>query len=123
MTCRATSYNNKMGFSTSETVDIAANTTSANLLSGDINEFVSVPSQVNLFAVSSAREMRITMFADSDVAVDDQPIINIGTSLDKSAHLIDSFLVQGGTRLNLRIRNTGTATTIDTLTGVEVNPL
>lgn len=112
-----------MGYSTSETVDIAANTTSANLLSGDINEFVTVASQVNLFAVSSAREMRITMLADSDVAVDDQPIINIGTTLDKGAHLIDSFLVSAGTRLALRIRNTGSATTIDTLTGVEVNPL
>jgi len=112
-----------MAFSSSETVDIAANTTSANLLSGDINEFVTVPSQVNLFAVASAREMRITMLADSDVAVDDQPIVSIGTSLDKSQHLVDSFLVGAGTRLALRIRNTGTATTIDTLTGVEVNPL
>jgi len=112
-----------MAYSTSETVDIAANTTSSNLLSGDINEFVTVPSQVNLFAVASAREMTITMLADSDVAVDDQPIVAIGTSLDKSQHLVDSFLVSAGTRLALRIRNTGAATTIDTLTGVEVNPI
>ena len=112
-----------MGYSTSSTVNLAADSTTANLLSGDINEFVTVPSQVNLFAVASAREMRITMLADSDVAVDDQPIVAIGTSLDKSQHLVDSFLVSAGTRLALRIRNTGTATTIDTLTGVEVNPL
>jgi len=112
-----------MSYSTSETVDIAANTTSANLLSGDINEFVTVASQVNLFAVASAREINVTMLADSDVAVDDQPIVTIGTSLDKSQHLVDSFLVSAGTRLNLRVRNTGTATTIDILTGIEVNPL
>lgn len=112
-----------MSYSTSNTIDIAANTTSANLLSGDINEFVTVNSQVNLFAVASAADIKITMLADSDVAVDDQQIVAIGTTLDKSQHLVDSFLVSAGTRLALRIRNDSAATTTDILTGVEVNPI
>lgn len=112
-----------MGYSTSSTVDLAADTTSANLLSGDINEFVTVPSQVNLFAVTSALGVNITMLADSDVAVDDQPIVAVGTSIDKSQHLVDSFLVSAGTRLALRIRETAGVATADILTGVEVNPL
>ena len=112
-----------MGYSTSSTVNLAADSTSANLLSGDINEFVTVPSQVNLFAVTSALGVNVTMLADSDVAVDDQAIIAVGTTLDKSQHLVDSFLVAAGTRLNLRIRETASVATADILTGVEVNPL
>lgn len=112
-----------MSYSTNNEVDLAANSTTANLLSGDINEFVTVPSQVNLFAVSSAAGINITMLADSDVAIDDQEIVSIGTSLDKSQHLVDSFLVGAGTRLALRLRNTTATATIDILTGIEVNPL
>jgi len=112
-----------MSFSSSNTVNLGANAKSANLLSGDINEFVTVASQVNLFAVSSAIGTNITMLADSDVAVDDQEIVAIGTSLDKSQHLIDSFLVAAGTRLALTLRDTSGAATNDILTGVEVNPL
>lgn len=112
-----------MGFSTSNTVNLGANATGANLLAGDINEFVTVPSQVNLFAVSSAAGTNITALADSDVAVDDQEIIAIGTSLDKSQHLVDSFLVGAGTRLAVRLRDTSGAATNDILVGVEVNPL
>jgi len=112
-----------MGWSSQVTTNLAANTTTANLLSGDINEFVTVASQVNIFATSSAAGTNITALADSDVAVDDQEIINIGTSMDKSQALVDSFLVAPGTRLSLRLRDTSGASTNDILTGVEVNPL
>lgn len=112
-----------MGYSTNNQVNLGANATSANLLSGDINEFVTVPSQVNIFAVSSAIGTNITVLADSDVAVDDQEILGIGTTLDKSQHLVDSFLVGAGTRLVLRLRDTSGAATNDILTGVEVNPI
>jgi len=112
-----------MGYSTSSTVNLAADSTTANLLSGDINEFVTVPSQVNLFATTSALGVNVTMLADSDVAVDDQPIVSVGTTIDKSQALVDSFLVAAGTRLVLRLRETAGVATADILTGVEVNPL
>lgn len=112
-----------MAYSTSNTVNLGANATSANLLAGDINEFVTVNSQVNIFAASSAIGTNITVLADSDVAVDDQEILSIGTSLDKSQHLVDSFLVSAGTRLAIRLRDTSGAATNDILVGVEVNPI
>lgn len=112
-----------MGYSTSNTVNLGANATSGNLLSGDINEFVTVPSQVNIFAVVSAVGTNMTVLADSDVAVNDQEILSIGTSLDKSQHLVDSFLVSAGTRLAITLRDTSGAATNDILVGVEVNPL
>ncbi len=112
-----------MGYSTSNTVNLGANAKSANLLSGDINEFVTVPSQVNIFAVSSAAGTNLTVLADSDVAIDDQEILGIGTSLDKSQHLADSFLVAAGTRLAIFLRDTTGAATNDILVGVEVNPV
>lgn len=112
-----------MPYSTQNTVNLAANSKSSNLLSGDINEFVSVDSQINIYAVSSAIATNITVLADSDVAVDDQEILPVGTTLNKSDHLLDSFAVGGGTRLALFLRDTSGAATNDILTGVEVLPI
>lgn len=95
----------------------------ANILSGDVNEFVSQDSLVNIFAISSAVGVRVSVFADSDLAIDDKEIVNIGTTLDKSAHLLDSFPVSAGTRLSLFLRETNVAATTDVITGVEVLPL
>lgn len=112
-----------MPYSTNNQVNLGANAKSANLLSGDINEFVPVDSQVNIYAVSSAVGTNITVLADSDVAVDDQEILPVGTTLNKSDHLLDSFAVGGGTRLAIFLRDTSGAATNDILTGVEVLPL
>jgi len=112
-----------MPYSTNFQLNLGANTKSANLLSGDINEFVPVDSQVNIYAVSSAVGTNITVLADSDVAVDDQEIVAIGTTLNKSDHLLDSFTVGGGTRLAIFLRDVSGAATNDINTGVEVLPL
>lgn len=112
-----------MPYSSFLTTDIAANTKGANLLSGDVNEFVQSPSLVNVYAISSATGIRISMFADSDIAVDDKEIVPIGTTLDKSAHLVDSFMVAAGTRLAGFLRNTTAVATTDIITGFEVLPL
>jgi len=112
-----------MPYSSFENANVTASVKTANILAGDINEFVPVRSQVNIFAASSAAGVNITILADSDVAIDDKEIINIGTTLNKSDHLLDSFLVEAGTRLALFLREVdGTATT-DVLTGVEVLPV
>ena len=112
-----------MPYSSFENANLTASTKTANLLAGDINEFVPEASQINIYAVASAAGVNITILADSDVAIDDKEIIGIGTTLDKSQHLLDSFTVAAGTRLALFLREVdGTATT-DVLTGVEVLPL
>lgn len=103
--------------------NLGANTKSANILSGDINEFVSVDSAVTVYSIASATGVRLTCYADSDIAIDDKEIPNIATSLDKSAHLLDSFIVAGGTRLAIFLRETAGVATTDMLTGVEVIPI
>lgn len=112
-----------MPYSSFENANVTASAKTANILSGDINEFVPQMSRVNVYAVSSAANVNISMFADSDIAIDDKEIVAIGTTLDKSQHLQDSFVVAAGTRLALFLRETAGTATTDVLTGVEVLPL
>lgn len=106
-----------------ENANLAASTKTANILAGDINEFVPYPAVVNVYAVSSASNVNINVLADSDVAIDDKEIVAIGTTLNRSDHMIDSFAVGAGTRLALTLRETGAVATTDVLTAVEIVPL
>ncbi len=110
-------------FSTAEEANLAANARTTNRLAGDINEFVTMPSVINVYAVSSAADVNLSMFADSDIAIEDKEIVAIGTTLDKSQHLLDSFAVGAGTRLSLFLRTTSAVATTDVLWGIEVLPL
>lgn len=105
------------------TINATASVKTANLLAGDINEFIPTDSIVTVSAVASAIAINLTILADSDVAVDDKEIINIGTTLNASDHVIDTFAVAGGTRLALFLRETAAVGTVDILTKVEVQPL
>ena len=90
---------------TNET-SIAANTTSANLLAGDINEFLGRASVVSLFCTSAAVGVRAQLLVGSDVVIDDQPI----SDANRFPITPDDFLSRGGgfpgDRLTLRFRNT-----------------
>lgn len=110
-------------YSSFNNANLTASTKTANILSGDINEFVKQDSRVNVYGVSSASGVRINVLADGDVAVDDKEIVAIGTTLDKSQHLIDSFAVFAGTRLAATLRETAAVATTDVLTGFEILPL
>lgn len=102
--------------------NLAASTKTANILSGDINEFVPQRAMVSIYAISSASGIRMTMLASSDVAIDDKEIVAIGTSLSVPDHLVDSFAVAPGTRLSLTLRETAAVATTDVLIAVEVTP-
>lgn len=112
-----------MPYSMFNQANLSASTKTANILSGDVNEFIGSTSRVNIYAVSSASGVNIQVMADSDVAIDDKEVVNIGTTLDKSQHLLDSFVVAPGTRLSATLRETAGAATTDVLLGVEVLPL
>lgn len=103
--------------------NLTASTKTANILAGDVVEFVPYKALVKVYSVSSAIGANMTIMADSDVAVDDKEILGIGTTLDKSAHLIDSFMVAPGTRLAIFLRETAAAATTDVATHVEVLPI
>lgn len=103
--------------------NIAANTRTANIIAGDPNEFLAYPALVTVYQVSSASSVRTSIYADTDVVVDDKEILAIGTTLDTSAHLVAQFEVEAGTRLSVFLRETGGVATTDILTLVNIEPL
>lgn len=112
-----------MPSSTFYNANLTASTKTANVLSGDVNEFVPYDAIVRFYFVSSAIGVKVTVLADSDVVIDDKEISAIGTTLNKSDHLFDEFEVEAGTRLAVFLRETAAAATTDVYTGVEVVPV
>ena len=90
---------------TSTTV-VVANSTSLNLLAGDINEFLGRNSVVSLFCTGSAVGLRAQLLIGSAVVIDDQQI----SDANRFPITPDDFLSRGGgtpgDRLTLRFRNT-----------------
>lgn len=105
------------------TANQGALTKSANLLAGDTNEFIPYDASVRLTAVSSATGMRLSIFADTDLLVDDKEIPFIGTTLIDKDHVVDEFSVEAGTRLSVFGRETANVATTDYYLGVEITPL
>lgn len=102
--------------------NLTASTKTGNILSGDVNEFIPYDAIVRITQVSSAIGIKCSIFADSDLLVDDKEIPFIGTSLIDKDHVIDEFEVSAGTRLGIFLRETVAAGTTDVYTGVEVIP-
>jgi hypothetical protein len=105
------------------TANQGALTTSVNLLAGDVNEFVPYDAEIYITSVSSAIGMKLSVFADTDLIVDDKEIPFIGTTLVDKDHVIGSFVVEAGTRLAIRGRETANVATTDYYLGVEVVPV
>jgi len=85
---------------------IAANSTSANLLTGDINEFLGRAAVASLFCTGAAVGLRAQLLIGGDVVIDDQEI----SDANRFPITPDDFLSRGGgipgDRLTLRFRNT-----------------
>jgi len=85
---------------------VAADSTSANLLAGDINEFLGRAAVVSLFCTGSAIGLRAQLLIGQDVTIDDQRI----SDANRFPITPDDFLSRGGglpgDRLTLRFRNT-----------------
>jgi len=101
--------------------NLAALSKSANLLSGDVNEFITSEADVTFYVVSSAVGVRITIYADSDIIIDDKEILTIGTTIDTSAHLLCQFTCEPGTRLSYTLRETANVATTDVSVAVDVD--
>jgi len=102
--------------------NIAASTKSANILAGDINEFVTQRSMVSVYASASAIGAKVTLLASSDVAIDDKEIVSIASTVTVPDHLLDSFAVAAGTRLSLTYRETAAVSTNDVAFVIDVQP-
>lgn len=112
-----------MGRSSFNQANLSSGGKTANILAGDTNEFVERDSQVTLYMVSSASGIKATVLASSDVVIDDKEILPIGTSLAIPDHLTTTFMVRGGTRLFLTLRETASVGTTDVLIAMDVDPL
>jgi len=97
---------------TGSATSVAANTTTASLISGDY-EFVQ-KGKITLIAKNSATGSNVTLSVGGITLVNDQAIPYTGTAgtLDQVANLMVSQNIQGG-RVSFKIRNTtgGTLTT------------
>jgi len=84
---------------------ILADTTSVNLIAGDINEFLGRPSVVSLFCTGSAVGLRAQLLVGKDVVIDDQSI----SDANRFPITPDDFLSRGagmqGERITLRFHN------------------
>lgn len=105
------------------TANQAALSKSSNLLAGDVNEFIPYDAEIAIRSVSSAVGMRLSVFADSDLIVDDKEIPFIGTTLIDKDHVIDTFQVDAGTRLAITGRETANVATTDYYVSVEITPI
>jgi hypothetical protein len=108
-----------MGFSIVYDANRTALSKSANLFAGDVNEFVASPTNLTIYSVASAIGMRMTVFVDSDIVVDDKEIPFIGTTLVKKDHYMDTIPIDGG-RISVFLRETANVATTDTYVGIEV---
>jgi hypothetical protein len=105
-----------------KTANLASGTKSANVLAGDVNEFVPYDAEVKIRAVSSAIGIKLSLFADTDLLSDDKEIPYIGTSLIDKDHIVDEFFVEAGTRLSAFLRETASVSTTDIYFSVEITP-
>lgn len=87
------------------TTTVAANTTTANLLVGNISEFLGRPSIVNLFAAADLPGLLTTLLIGNDVTIDDQEM----SDANRFPQSPEDFLERGGgfqgDRLTLRLHN------------------
>lgn len=85
---------------------VAANTTTANILSGKMREFLEEASILRIGILGSAVGLRSTLIVGSEVIIDDQEL-PVGTTLPAFP---DQVIAEAGgfagDRITLRLRNT-----------------
>lgn len=88
-----------------DSLSVAANATSANVLSGQNGEFVQNPGAMALYATGSAIGLRVTMSVGGQLVIDDQAI-----GLQNRFPLVPDDFIGGaegmqGDRIIVRFRN------------------
>lgn len=102
--------------------NLTANSTSANLLAGNTFEFVTEESNVSIYAAANATGINMTILADGDVVMDDQPLVFIDTTPKVMIpdYFLTSFDVSAGTRLIIKLRETAGVSTTDTRIALDI---
>lgn len=95
--------------------NLTASTKTANLLANTDLAFAPDNGIIDLYAVSSAAGVNVEVGVGNVKMITDREIITIGTTLNKSDHLLGSFGVNAGDPLSLFFRETAAAGTTDVL--------
>lgn len=104
--------------------NLTASTKTGNLLADTDLAQLPYDAQISVYAVSSASGVNMEMGAGPDKVITDREILFIGTTVDKSAHLLtDPFIVAAGTNLSLFLRETAAVATTDVLIIIDATPL
>ena len=85
---------------------VAANSTTTNVLSGKIEEFLPGNSMVQLAIVAAAAGMQVSFIVGNRVMVDDQEISDANVFPIEPDHVISASPGVGGERLSLKLHNT-----------------
>jgi len=100
--------------------DQTANSISADQLANEKGRFVQPGDEVYLYVVSSAITEQISFGTANDTFIDFKGVSSVGTSLDKSAHLVGAFQPTMPGELSLKFRETGNVSTTDLIWSVEI---
>ena len=87
------------------TTTLAANTTSANLIAGQINEFLARPSVVSLFITADNPGLLATLLVGKDVVIDRQEVSDANRFPQTPEDFLDRGAGLGGERITLRLDN------------------
>ena len=88
-------------------VTLAANTQSANLAVGTLEEFITRPSLIRLSCVSSTLPANVTLVVGRQVLVLNQGLVTLGTTLSIKDHVLAEHVGLRG-RLTLVFISSGT---------------
>lgn len=101
---------------------VAANSTTTNRLTGNLNEFLGAMSIIALYIASAAPGLNVQLLISAEVIIDDEETSDI----NRFPQTPEDFLARGGgfpgDRLILRFRNT-TGAAIVTRWRLEIDPL
>jgi len=100
-----------------KTTNLLANTELANVPIGDSDVY-----EINVYAVSSAGGVNLTLQSAEQTLINDKEIVAIGTTLNTLDHSIGSFYAIGGAPLQLTLRETAAVGTTDVLLRIEAEP-
>tara|TARA_B100000749_G_C18433918_1_gene469190 strand:+ start:887 stop:1216 length:330 start_codon:yes stop_codon:yes gene_type:complete len=101
---------------------VAANSTSANVLAGKMNEFLSENSVIRIYVTGGGSDIFASLLVGAEALIDDQLVSPLTTFPKKPDDLLTEGAGFAGDRLTLRYRNSNAASrTVQTR--IEVEPL
>lgn len=104
----------------SKTLSVAANTTTTNVLAGEMGEYLDSTSAVRLAAVAAAAGLFASFIVGRDVALDDQELSNANRYPIFPDDVVGEEGGLAGEKLTLRFRNsTGVAIVVKYVVDIE----